>query len=162
MKTWVLTRTAVFTVIVPGTVAGYLPYTLTRDRSWEWPSVLVWCAALPLLALGLTLYLSSAWRFAIDGLGTPAPIDPPRRLVVRGPYRFTRNPMYVAIISVIAGETLITRSPTLAAYALSIFACFFLFVVLYEEPILHAKFGPAYDGYCAVVPRWIPSLISWR
>jgi protein-S-isoprenylcysteine O-methyltransferase Ste14 len=158
---WALLKTAVFTVIVPGTVGGYVPYLMTRDHPWDWPPVLVWYAAMPLLAFGLALYLSCAWRFAVDGLGTPSPVDPPRELVVRGPYRFTRNPMYVAVVSVIAAEALIVRSTALATYGLSVFACFLLFVVLYEEPILHTKFGPAYDGYRAAVPRWIPSSSSW-
>jgi len=159
---WALLKTAVFTMIVPGTVGGYVPYLLTRDRPWQSPPVLVWFAAIPLLAFGLALYLSGAWRFAVDGLGTPSPVDPPRALVVRGPYRFTRNPMYVAVASVIASETLIAGSLTLAVYGASIFACFFLFVVLYEEPVLRTKFGPSYDSYRAAVPRWIPSVTSWR
>jgi protein-S-isoprenylcysteine O-methyltransferase Ste14 len=156
-KAWALTRTAVFTLVVPGTVAGYIPYTLIRNRTWEWPPVFIWCATLPLFALGLALYLSCAWRFAVDGLGTPAPIDPPRTLVVRGPYRFTRNPMYVAVLSVLAGEALAARSTALAAYGALVFACFFGFVVAYEEPVLRSTFGGAYDAYRASVPRWIPA-----
>jgi protein-S-isoprenylcysteine O-methyltransferase Ste14 len=161
-KTWTLIKTAVFTIVVPGTVGGYVPYLLTRNGSWQSPPILVWFAAMPLLAFGLALYFSCAWRFAVDGLGTPSPVDPPRALVVRGPYRFTRNPMYVAVASVIASETLIAGSPTLVVYGASVFACFFLFVVLYEEPVLRSKFGPSYDSYRAAVPRWIPSVNSWR
>jgi protein-S-isoprenylcysteine O-methyltransferase Ste14 len=161
-KAWALTRTGVFTVIVPGTVAGYVPYLLTRGSPWQPLPLAIWCAALPFFAIGLSLYLSCAWRFAIDGLGTPAPIDPPRTLVVRGPYRVTRNPMYVAVLSVIAGEALLARSTTVAAYGGAVFVCFFLFVVLYEEPVLGATFGNAYDAYRGAVPRWIPSLNLWR
>ena len=154
-KVWVLTKTAVFTVIMPGTIAGYLPYGLSRADRWQWPAG-VWFAALPILALGAALYVWCVWRFASDGLGTPAPIDPPRTLVIRGPYRFTRNPMYVAVLSVIAGEAVLVRSATLLTYGAVVFVGFFLFVVAYEEPVLRAKFGASYEDYCAAVPRWIP------
>jgi len=154
-KAWALARTAVFTVFVPGTVAGYLPYAILRNAGWDSPPVVIWCAAVLVLSFGLALYLVCAWRFSVDGLGTPAPIDPPRTLVARGPYRFTRNPMYVAVLAVIAGEALLARSTTLAVYGVAVFAFFFAFVVLYEEPVLSAKFGGAYDAYRAAVPRWV-------
>lgn len=157
-RAWVLSKTAVFTLVMPGTIAGYVPYGLTRATPWESPPIIVWCAAVPILALGVSLYLWCVWRFAADGLGTPAPIDPPKTLVVRGPYRVTRNPMYVAVLAVITGEALLMRSTMLAQYGVAVFAGFFLFVIGYEEPTLSATFGSAYDAYRAAVPRWIP----WR
>jgi hypothetical protein len=89
------------------------------------------------------------------GRGTPAPIDPPKTLVARGPYRWTRNPMYVAVTSVLIGECMMTRSPSLWRHALAVFVGFNLFVRLYEEPTLREKFGDEYGAYCARVPRWI-------
>jgi protein-S-isoprenylcysteine O-methyltransferase Ste14 len=70
--------------------------------------------------------------------------------------------MYVAVIAVIAGQCLIFGSRRLLAYAAIVFLCFYLFVLLYEEPTLRATFGSAYDDFCAAVPRWIPRLTPWR
>ena len=89
------------------------------------------------------------------GLGTPAPIDPPKTLVVRGPYRWTRNPMYVAVLAVLIGECVVTQSAALAEYSVAVFFGFYAFVLFYEEPTLGHKFGDEYRQYCARVPRWI-------
>jgi protein-S-isoprenylcysteine O-methyltransferase Ste14 len=99
-----------------------------------------------------------AWDFTFAGRGTPAPIDPPKELVVQGLYRYVRNPMYVGILSILLGEALLFASWSLFGYAAVVFILFFLFVVLYEEPILMRKFGESYLQYCKNVPRWIP----WR
>ena len=154
-QAWALMKTAVFTVVVPGTVAVYVPNALTRGANWTEPTGWVGYTGAVLLLCGIALYLRCAWDFAVRGLGTPAPIDPPRTLVVRGPYRMTRNPMYVAVLAVLIGEALIARSTALAAYAAIVFVGFFLFVLLYEEPVLRSKFGASYDDYRAAVPRWI-------
>src|SRR5919198_1431798 len=99
--------------------------------------------------------LTKTLLFAVVGLGTPVPFDPPKRLVMRGPYGWTRNPMYVGMISILVGEAVMERSVVLAEYAVAVLIGFFAFVVLYEEPTLRAKFGAAYDEYRGRVPRWI-------
>ena len=141
--------------MVPGTVAVYLPDAITRGAIFSPPGFGLRTAGLVPLVFGVLLYLRCAWDFAVGGLGTPAPIDPPKTLVVRGPYRWTRNPIYVAVTSVIVGECLLTGSTSLWQYALAVFAGFNLFVMLYEEPVLREKFGDQYRQYCARVPRWI-------
>ena len=153
-RLWALVKTAIFTVFVPGTVAVYAPYRLTRGAIAAMPADWIGYVGVVPLIFGAVLYLHSAWQFAVIGLGTPAPIDPPKTLVVRGAYRWTRNPLYVAVTAVIVGEVMMVRSAALAEYALAVFAGFFGFVLAYEEPVLRAKFGDAYADYCAHVPRW--------
>jgi len=149
-----LLGSAVFLVIAPGTLAFYVPWTFTR-----------WRLAPPLLGLfplrvvgGLPVLLDSFARFAIQGLGTPAPVAPPQHLVVTGLYRYARNPMYVAVSSLIFGQGLLFGSVSLLEYGLVVWLGFFAFVVLYEEPTLRGKFGKEYGDYCARVPRWLPRL----
>jgi protein-S-isoprenylcysteine O-methyltransferase Ste14 len=155
---WTLVKTAIFTVVLPGAIAVYLPDAITRGGIFDVPRDPARLAGFVPLVAGAILYLWCAWDFARVGLGTPAPIDPPKTLVARGPYRWTRNPMYVAVISVIAGECVMTRSAPLWRYALAVFAGFYAFVLLYEEPTLRGKFGDEYRAYCARVPRWIVKL----
>ena len=111
-----------------------------------------------LIAAGLPVLLDSFARFAIQGLGTPAPIAPPQRLVVTGLYRWVRNPMYVAVALLIFGQGLLFGSVRLLQYGLLVWLAFFAFVVLYEEPALSRKFSKEYEEYCVQVPRWIPRL----
>jgi protein-S-isoprenylcysteine O-methyltransferase Ste14 len=150
-----LIKTAIFTIFVPGTVAVYVPYRLTRGAIAQPPSDRIGVLALLPILFGIGVHLYSAWHFAVTGLGTPAPIDPPKTLVVRGPYRLTRNPLYVGVVSVLFGEALMVRSLTLTEYAAAVFLAFYAFVLVYEEPVLRDKFGAAYAEYCAKVPRWI-------
>jgi protein-S-isoprenylcysteine O-methyltransferase Ste14 len=107
--------------------------------------------------IGWAAYFWCAWDFTVAGGGTPAPIDPPKELVVRGLYRYVRNPMYVGILSIILGEAFLFASQRVFEYAAVAFTFFFLFVVFYEEPILRQKFGESYRQYCKNVSRWIPS-----
>ncbi|MCX5740510.1 MAG: isoprenylcysteine carboxylmethyltransferase family protein [Proteobacteria bacterium] len=152
-------RSLLFTFLVPGTVGGYLPWsilhatgaTLSGSPAWRWLGLI------PLL-LGLATYVWCVADFALTGRGTPAPIDPPKELVVRGLYRVTRNPMYLGVLSVIAGESWLFGSAPLAFYTFVVFACFHCFVVGYEEPTLRRSFEGAYQRYCAAVPRWLPRL----
>jgi protein-S-isoprenylcysteine O-methyltransferase Ste14 len=113
-----------------------------------------------LACTGAALALTCATLFAIRGKGTPAPFDPPRTLVAFGPYRAIRNPMYVGGWLLIAGFALIGRSSSVLAISFAFLMLAHLFVVLYEEPTLTAKFGAAYDEYRKAVPRWIPKLVS--
>src|SRR5262249_7027763 len=109
-----------------------------------------------IILAGLPVLLDSFARFAIQGLGTPAPVAPPQHLVVTGLYRYVRNPMYVALLSLILGQGLLCGSVSLLEYGLVVWLAFFGFVLLYEEPTLRAKFGKEYEDYCSRVPRWIP------
>ena len=94
-------KTALFTVVMPGTFAVLLPILIAADRTAVGGAALG--LALFLFAFGIVVYLRSAWDFAVFGSGTPAPIDAPKRLVTRGFYRYTRNPMYVAVLTVVVG-----------------------------------------------------------
>lgn len=112
--------------------------------------------ALFLLGLDASIYAWCVWDFASLGRGTPAPIDAPKRLVIRGLYRFTRNPMYLGVLTVILGWATFFEAASLALYAVFIFACFHAFVCLYEEPHLACEFGREYLAYTAEVGRWLP------
>jgi protein-S-isoprenylcysteine O-methyltransferase Ste14 len=111
-----------------------------------------------MIVAGLPVLLDSFGRFALQGLGTPAPIAPPERLVVTGLYRYVRNPMYVAVALLIFGQGLFFGSPGLLEYGVVVSLGFFAFVVFYEEPALRRKFGEEYEQFCDVVPRWVPRM----
>jgi protein-S-isoprenylcysteine O-methyltransferase Ste14 len=156
----ILIKTVIFTFVVPGTVTILIPYWLLSSRSEPTPleiGIVRYFGLLPLL-LGSLIYSWCAWDFTFAGRGTPAPIDPPKELVVRGLYQYVRNPMYVGILAILFGEALFFESQTLFAYAVVAFIFFHLFVVLYEEPVLLQKFGESYQRYRQVVPQWVP----WR
>jgi protein-S-isoprenylcysteine O-methyltransferase Ste14 len=155
---------AVFLVMAPGTVAGLVPWWITRWRVgppfFEFQPVR-WLGVL-LLALATPVLLESFARFALEGLGTPAPVAPTERLVVKGFYRWVRNPMYVAVESLILGQALWFGRWPLLLYALGGGLVMHLFVVAYEEPTLRRSFGADYETYCAHVPRWLPRLRPWQ
>ena len=148
-------KTLIFTVLVPGTVAVYFPYRLLSPASRSVGAGLDLIGILP-VAVGAAVYFRCAWDFAWLGRGTPAPIDPPKTLMVTGLNRFVRNPMYIGVELVILGQAMLFRRLSLLIYGLCVWLGFHLFVVLYEEPHLRKKFGPAYEEYCREVPRWIP------
>jgi len=152
-------RSLLFTFLLPGTIGGYLPLSILHTTGAPLAAAPVWrwLGLIPLL-LGLATYVWCVADFALAGRGTPAPIDPPKVLVVRGLYRVTRNPMYVGVLSVIAGESWLFGSAPLVFYTFVVFACFHCFVIGYEEPTLRRSFGGAYQRYCAAVPRWLPRL----
>lgn len=148
-------KTLIFTIVVPGTVAFIIPALLLGkpwDQALSPPSV--WLVGLLPLALGVALYLWCAGAFTFIGKGTPAPIDAPRFLVKAGPYRWVRNPMYVAVLAMIIGQAILFRSFLLVGYALLVWVVVHLFVVLVEEPSLRQQFGESYDTYLRTVPRW--------
>lgn len=153
---WPLIKTAIFTILVPGAVGVYIPYRLLAraDRTWEL-GAFRYLGLVP-IALGAASYFWCAWDFAVTGRGTPAPIDPPKELVVRGLYRWMRNPMYVGVLSVVLGEALLFEAPMLVGLVAVAFAVFHSVVILYEEPVLREKFGEAYERYRRTVPRWLP------
>jgi protein-S-isoprenylcysteine O-methyltransferase Ste14 len=147
---WV--KNLLFSLLVPGSVAIYAPWSLARDQP---PAPLIWrLASLPFFAAGVAAYIWCLWNFAGAG-GTPAPIDAPRRLVVRGLYRYTRNPMYVAVLTTILGWVVRHRTAGLVLYAGIIWLCFQAFIVLYEEPHLAREFAADYAAYRATVGRWL-------
>ena len=144
----------VFTVLVPGTVTVVIPrYLLGVGARVAVPFGLP--GVLP-IALGALCYLWCAWDFTSIGQGTPAPIDPPKVLVARGLYRVVRNPMYVGVVLILLGESVLFASAILLGYALLAWVVVHLFVVFYEEPTLRQKFGASYAEYRKMVPRWIP------
>ena len=147
-------KTALFTVVMPGTFAVLLPILIAADRTAVGGAALG--LALFLFAFGTVVYLRSAWDFAVFGSGTPAPIDAPKRLVTRGFYRYTRNPMYVAVLTVVVGWAVFFGAVILVAYAALLFVIFSLFIRLYEEPRLEREFGGDYATYVSQVSRWLP------
>jgi protein-S-isoprenylcysteine O-methyltransferase Ste14 len=151
-------RTIIFTILVPGFWTVVMPYWLL-PRSARPDLHGVGAAGWLFIAGGIQLYFACAfWGFALRGKGTPAPIDPPKKLVEEGPYRIVRNPMYWSVAFVLLGEALVFHSLTLAGLAAALFAGANLFVLFYEEPVLRRKFGAEYEDYCRRVPRWLPRL----
>jgi len=150
-------KTLLFTVLVPGTVAVYVPYRIAR------PTRPIEVSALGVLGVlmfgcGALIYLSCAWHFAWTGRGTPAPIDPPKVLIVRGLNRYVRNPMYIGVLTMILGQSALFASPQVLYYGAFFFVAANLFVLLYEEPALRKQFGASYEEYLRTVPRWVPKL----
>jgi protein-S-isoprenylcysteine O-methyltransferase Ste14 len=115
--------------------------------------------AIPLWLIGTFIVLRCFWDFTFKGRGTPAPIDPPKELVITGLYRYVRNPIYVGALSIFLGHFLWFGYRSLLIYTVLAFIGVHAFVVLYEEPTLKRKFGAAYEDYRKRVPRWIP---RWR
>jgi protein-S-isoprenylcysteine O-methyltransferase Ste14 len=141
-------------LILPGFVAGLLPWWIVAAdtrRGAGWPLL-----GGAVAVLGALILLWCVRDFYVAGKGTLAPWDPPRRLVVVGLYRFMRNPMYVGVLTLVLGWSLLFGSPMLAAYVVVLATAFHLRVILYEEPRLTASFGPDFERYCATVPRWLP------
>jgi protein-S-isoprenylcysteine O-methyltransferase Ste14 len=152
-------KNLLFTLIVPGTAGVYVPLLLAQGRPAA--SGPVFLFAVFLLAVGGAIYAWCVWDFATFGRGTPAPIDAPKRLVVCGLYRYTRNPMYVGVLTVVLGWSVLFQATRVLVYAICVGVCFHLFVVLYEERRLARQFGAEYHEYCANVRRWLPHF-HWR
>jgi len=136
-------------------VAGLVPYLLTNWDAADPPAALVVIGVL-LVAVGAIVLLQAFARFVLEGIGTPAPMAPTERLVIGGAYRFVRNPMYIAVGSVILGQALLLGRPVLLAYLAGFAIAVAAFVRLYEEPTLEARYGAEYVTYCETVPRWWP------
>lgn len=155
-----LLRTLGFSVLVPGTVAGLVPYLLVSHARvlGLLPGGALRYAGVGLLLLGVLVYLWCAAEFTFRGRGTPSPSDPPRELVVSGLYRLSRNPMYVGVASIIVGVALFFGSAEVLLYAAVVVLGFHLRVVRYEEPTLERTFGSSFRRYCREVPRWLVRL----
>ena len=131
---------------------------------WDVNGTPSWAAAAAgwlLVAAGGTALLHAFARFVVEGLGTPAPVAPTQHLVVGGLYRYVRNPMYIAVVMVIAGQALILGRPGLLLYAVAFGAVVWSFVHWYEEPTLERSFGAEYRAYRRAVPGWRPRLRPW-
>ena len=160
---WASLGSILFFFIAPGPVAGLVPWWITRWqlRAPFGGSDFSRLVGAVLIAVGLAPLIASFARFAWDGLGTPAPVAPPSRLVVTGFYRRVRNPMYVALLIILSGEALFFSDVRVFFWALMFWAGCHLFVLGYEEPALKRTFGIEYETYRANVPRWLPRLRPW-
>jgi protein-S-isoprenylcysteine O-methyltransferase Ste14 len=147
-------KNILFTLVVPGTVGVYVPLMLSRSRTAT--SGVVFALALLLFTIGGSIYAWCVFDFASFGRGTPLPLDPPKKLVRRGLYCYSRNPMYVGVLTTIFGWAVLYQSLAVAGYGLAVALCFHSFVVLFEEPALRKLFGSEYEHYCAEVSRWLP------
>jgi protein-S-isoprenylcysteine O-methyltransferase Ste14 len=154
---WLAIRSLVWTLLLPGFFAGYVPWRYFGlaqvQLSLHNPLHLT---GLLLMALGAGLLATCIWEFARRGRGTLSPADPPRHLVVSGLYRYVRNPMYLSVTLLVLGELLLTWSRPLLVYWGVWFAAVNLFVMAYEEPTLRRQFGAEYERYTREVGRWLP------
>ena len=163
-RTSAIAVSAIFAIIAPGTVAGIVPRWISRWKiqapflhfyGFRVIGIILILASLPVL-------LDSFARFALQGLGTPAPVFPTRHLLVTGLYRYVRNPMYVAVVGLIAGQALLLGNRALLSYAIIVWMAFQIFVLLYEEPVLRKTYAAECEEFCRNVPRWIPRLSAWN
>src|SRR5438034_11016159 len=157
---FILVRAVTYAALFIGLVLIYVPARLlswsgiVRPAAIEVPQV----AGMVIGAAGAAVALWCIFTFASIGRGTPAPFDPPRRLVIQGPYRFVRNPMYIGAGLALAGAALFYESLPLLGYSCLFFLVTHLFVVSYEEPALRRTFGQEYEAYCDRIRRWWPSV----
>jgi protein-S-isoprenylcysteine O-methyltransferase Ste14 len=152
-------RSLFFTLLVPGTVVGLIPYLiLSREEvSLHGPWTPQKIVGLVLMAVGAAILIRCIWDFATKGRGTLAPIDPPKQLVVEGLFRYVRNPMYLGVLVLLVGQAAFFESLALLQYTGLWFAVVHLVVVLYEEPSLRHRFGAPYERYCRSIHRWLPT-----
>jgi protein-S-isoprenylcysteine O-methyltransferase Ste14 len=154
MSSQLFIKTLLFTLLIPGTVIVYLPYQLAFAENRASAPLIFAIPAFSAMLAGVSIYLRCAWDFIVQGLGTPAPIAPPRHLVSIGLYRWTRNPMYNGVLLLLLGECLLSRNPELLLYTSGVGLVFHLSIIFHEEPFLHRQFGTDYAEYCRRVPRW--------
>ncbi|HEU5313646.1 MAG TPA: isoprenylcysteine carboxylmethyltransferase family protein [Candidatus Udaeobacter sp.] len=154
---WLALRSLLWTILLPGVFAGYVPWRLFGLSRTQFdltsPTQLLGVVC---IGVGVALLATCIFEFARSGRGTLSPVDAPRHLVVRGLYRYVRNPMYLSVTMIILGEALVVHSVALAVYWAVWFVCANLFVIVYEEPALRQRFGESYDEYTQKVGRWIP------
>jgi protein-S-isoprenylcysteine O-methyltransferase Ste14 len=157
-----LIGSAAFLLLAPGTVAGLIPWFITRWRFGEGASAGASILGGIIIALSLALLIECFVRFAVKGEGTPAPLAPTAKLVISGAYARVRNPMYVAVTGLIFGQSLLFGSAALIAYGITIWLAFLLFVIYFEEPRLRHEFPDDYPAYFSNVPRWRPRFSPWK
>jgi protein-S-isoprenylcysteine O-methyltransferase Ste14 len=160
-------RAVVFTFLIPGTIAVLIPHSLSSQGTpadfgkWRFTGI-------PVTLAGIIVYVACVIRFLFEGGGTPAiwftrPFrfligEEPSIIVCSGLYRFSRNPMYVGVLAMVAGQGEFFQSSAVLAYAAFLWLCFHIVVVLIEEPHLKEKHGKQYEEYLRTTPRWI----RWR
>jgi protein-S-isoprenylcysteine O-methyltransferase Ste14 len=149
-------RSALFTVLLPGTVLLWVPLWLSALAGERLDLGVARWVGVPLVVIGAASLLWCIWDFARRGKGTLAPVDPPRFVVRSGLYRVVRNPMYLSVLTVLVGEAVLFGSLRLVAWAVIVASTVHLFVVAYEEPSLRRQFGVPYEEYCGAVTRWFP------
>jgi len=156
---WLFFKNLIFTVFVPGTVAVYIPYRIIKDQfsffNIHWGVLQILSVAF--ILSGTLIYFWCLWHFAVTGRGTPAPIDAPKHLVIKGLYRYVRNPMYIGVLIIIFGWAIFFESFSVLIYATLIWLIFQVAIMIIEEPILRRQFGKPYQDYCKQVKRWIPT-----
>jgi protein-S-isoprenylcysteine O-methyltransferase Ste14 len=162
-RTTAVLGSALFFLVAPGVLAGLIPWWMTR---WDLRAAFLGLeltrgVGVLLVLAGVPGIVDSFARFALQGLGTPAPVAPTQKLVVTGLYRYVRNPMYVSVLAVIVGQGLLLGDWRLIVYGALFWLACHLFVLAYEEPTLQQSFGPEYEAFRANVPRWIPRLTPW-
>jgi len=156
---WLLLKNLAFTILVPGFVVGWVPlHWFERYPKWPAPAAWAWPQyfALLLAALGAGAFLSCQWLFAVRGQGTPAPIDPPKKFIRRGLYKWVRNPMYLAVLALVGAEALFLWSWHIGVYLVLLTCLIHVWVLMYEEEVLRRNFGAMYEDYRREVPRWLP------
>ncbi|HSE65903.1 MAG TPA: isoprenylcysteine carboxylmethyltransferase family protein [Gemmatimonadales bacterium] len=164
---WIL-RQLFAIAVLPFTVAVFIPVWLARrnaidlSRGHTMLQIAVQLCGIVILGIGILLFSASLRRFATEGRGTLAPWDPPRHLVVRGPYRYVRNPMISGVLLVLIGESLLLLSRPHAMWALIFLVINAIYIPLVEEPMLVERFGDSYREYCRHVPRLLPRWTPWQ
>jgi len=149
-----LIRSLLAAALLPGTVTIVVPWLILgrgASAGAHWPGIVI-------VALGAAILFRCIWEFAVAGRGTLAPVDPPTHLVVSSLYRYVRNPMYVGVVLILAGEAWVFWSGGLLLYAAGFFLVANLFIIFHEEPALRRTFGESYADYVGTVPRWVPTI----
>jgi protein-S-isoprenylcysteine O-methyltransferase Ste14 len=156
MNARLILKATVATLLIPGTVTVLIPYfVFFQPRAIDCHNLSVTAVIAAIAGLmGVAMLVHCICGFAFHGEGTLAPLDPPKVLVVRGLYKYTRNPMYLAVVIILLSESLLFQSLSLLLYTVVVWCGFHLLVTFYEEPTLRSQFGKFYEDYCEVVPRW--------
>jgi len=151
-------RNLFFTILQPGMVAGLIPFWLIGEKlntTYIQPFTFYQCLGMLIFTVGVVLTLICILHFAVHGRGTLSPAEPTKKMVIAGPYRFSRNPMYMGVMMMLIGESIFFLSLVLSAYSLFIFLAFHLFITYFEEPRLRKDFGDDYAEYLKKVRRWL-------
>lgn len=160
MQLQLILKALFFTALFPGTITVLVPYLILNSAGLSELPELTFLKVLVIVFgfTGAVILLYCIWGFAFYGKGTLSTVDPPKVLVVRGFYKYTRNPMYFAVLCILIFEAIFFSSTNIFIYAAVIFLMFHFFVILYEEPHLTREFGERYKRYLSAIPRWGISL----